>query len=520
MRQSGLTSIAATAAVLSGLVLDVTIAARYGAGPKTDAFFVAARIPLGIVAIVMVGANQALVPTITTWLVKAGRAETRRLTSLLLTATLGLGVPLAAAAAILAWPLMRVTAPGLSSAEVDLAASMARIMFFVVPLVATAEVLRAFLNARFSFFAPAAMNVVLNGVAAALVIAYANEDPHTIAWAYLAGAAAQTLFMLAMAFARGFRFVPSLHVRDAEVVAAGRLCVRPLIGASLNPVARVGEQLFVSFLPPGSITLLNYGSRLIHAIGGAVLFRSIVVALLPRLTRALASGRLQELREVARLGVRIMLFVSIPLTALMAVLAEPATVALFARGDFTTADATLLGQTLVVYSASLIGSALQRAFLAPFFAAKDTRTPLRNTILGVVVNLALMPFLVLPFGRESPRGILGVAAAYSLAQYANVAHAWRRVRHDFGVRLVGFLPMTIRLVAASALMTVTLLLERWALGLSQPTERWLLLAKTGVAALGGIAVFAGALWAMGSRELRQLPRSMRRGDAHTERDGP
>jgi hypothetical protein len=80
--------------------------------------------------------------------------------------------------------------------------------------------------------------------------------------------------------------------------------------------------------------------------------------------------------------------------------------------------------------------------------------------------------------------------------------------------------MTIRLVAASALMTVTLLLERWALGLSQPTERWLLLAKTGVAALGGIAVFAGALWAMGSRELRQLPRSMRRGDAHTERDGP
>lgn len=78
MRQSGLTSVAAAAAVASGLVLDVSIAASFGAGRATDAFFVAARIPLGLVAIVMVAANQALVPSISTWLTGARRGGLSR----------------------------------------------------------------------------------------------------------------------------------------------------------------------------------------------------------------------------------------------------------------------------------------------------------------------------------------------------------------------------------------------------------------------------------------------------------
>ena len=66
VRQSGLTSVAAGLAIVSGLVLDVAIGMRFGATASTDAFFFAAGIALGLVAVVMVGANQALVPTIST----------------------------------------------------------------------------------------------------------------------------------------------------------------------------------------------------------------------------------------------------------------------------------------------------------------------------------------------------------------------------------------------------------------------------------------------------------------------
>ena len=59
----------------------------------------------------------------------------------------------------------------LRRSEVNLAASMVPIMFAMVPLVAIAEVMRAYLNARYAFVAPALMTVVLNGLAAAVIIA-------------------------------------------------------------------------------------------------------------------------------------------------------------------------------------------------------------------------------------------------------------------------------------------------------------------------------------------------------------
>ena len=178
--------------------------------------------------------------------------------------------------------------------------------------------------------------------------------------------------------------------------------VRPTTGAGLNPVARLAEQILVSFLPPGSITILNYGYRLISAIGGTVFFRSVIVALIPRLTEAHNHDDQEAVRRLTGVGMRIMLAISLPLTAFMAVLSQPGAIAVFHRGSLTRASAALLGVLLAVYSISLVGSAVQRALLAPFMARLDTRTVLRNTIYGVVANLVLLPLLTLPFGLRQP----------------------------------------------------------------------------------------------------------------------
>jgi murein biosynthesis integral membrane protein MurJ len=502
VRQSGLTGIAAFAAILSGLVLDVSIAAIYGAGTSTDAFFVAARLPLGLVAIVMVGANQALVPAITTSFERNGRAPTLRLVSILLNATLVGGLMLTGLIALIAEPLMRITAPGLSPQSLALAASLSRVMFLVVPLVALAEILRAYLNSRYSFVAPAAMNVIMNGLAAALIIGL-SAGIVVVAWAYVAGALAQAVFMLVMAHRRDFRYVASFRFRDPHVTSVGRLLVRPLIGASLNPLARVGEQLFTSFMPTGSITVLNYAYRLISAIGGSVMFRSVIVAIVPRLTSATAKGDVPEIRRTTRLGVKIMLLLSLPLTAFMAVLAKPAALVVFRRAHFTRDNAMMLGVVLAVYSLSLVGSAVQRAMLAPFFSRLDTRTPLRNTFYGMAVNMLLLPICVLPFGRTE-NGIIGIAIAYSLAQYVNVAHAWYHMKRDLDLSMRGIGPTFWRLAGASLLSGAAMVGGYYALGMNVPSLRWMLLWKTVLDGLLGFGVLAGALALFGGGEVRQL----------------
>ena len=146
---------------------------------------------------------------------------------------------------------------------------MLAVTFATVPLVGIAEVMRALLNAKRTFVAPAAMSVVMNGLAALVVLASAG-DIRRVAVAFVAGAAAQAVFMLVIAWWHGFRYQPSLRLNEAPLIALGRLSIRPSVGAGLNPVARIGEQLMLSFLPVGSISLQTYGYRLISAIGGTV----------------------------------------------------------------------------------------------------------------------------------------------------------------------------------------------------------------------------------------------------------
>lgn len=504
LRQSTVTSAAAAAAIASGLLLDATIAARYGAGRSSDAFFVGARIPLGLIAIVMAAANQVLVPTFSTWFTKKGETDTWPLISRIVTATLVFGVGIAAVAGALAGPLMAVTAPGLRGAQLDTAAAVARLMFFVVPLVALAEVLRALLNARFRFAAPAAMNVVMNGVASAAII-LGGDNIKVVGTAYVIGAGAQLLFMAGASLRVGFRFRPSFAWRDPEIVATARLCTRPLAGASLNPLARIGEQLFTSFLPPGSITVVNYGYRLISAIGGSVFFRSVIVALVPRLTEATAEGDEQQVAKITEQGLTLMLLLSLPMTAFMAVLAQPAAVMVFRRGNLSREDATLLGLVLAIYAASLIGSAVQRALLAPFFASLDTVVPFRNTIYGVVANLQALPVLLLVFGSEGRYAPLAVPVAYSIAQYANVVHAWFCLARVRKVRV--YTNAAWRMAGASCVTAGILVLSTALLRVSETHNRLTLALQLVVCgAFGGLALVGSLAFTAGVSRRRGRPR--------------
>jgi len=509
VRQSGTTGIAAFGSVVAGLLLSVAIAAAFGAGKHLDAFFVGANIPIGLAAMVMTAANQTLVPKFSTWFVQRSDQDAMASISGVFTATVFAGVVLACLGGLLALPLARLTAPGLSDSSISLAASISRIMFFIVPLTAAAEVLRGLLNSRYAFVAPAAMNIVMNGIAAIIVLSLAGADVHTVAWAYLAGAAGQLVFMWALARRRGFRALRKSPFRDAEVGAVARLSVLPLVAAGLNPLVRVVEQLFASFLPTGSISIVNYGMTLVNAIGGAVFFRSVIVALLPRLTEATARNQRERVAETASLGLKVMLSIALPLTAFMAVLAKPAVRAVFARGSFDKASAGLLGLMLAVYAASLVGSAVQRALLAPFFAKLDTRTPLRNTFYGVLANLVLLPICVLPWGRGHRNAVLGIAIAYSVSQYVNVAHAAFRLRRTLGTPLDVPVQWVLRVAIASGLSAGAMFAAATAVHLDGKGNRLVILAKTAAIGIGGLAVLGMAIAALGAGEARRTLAELR-----------
>ena len=491
-RNAATTSLGALGGIAAGLLLDVAIAATFGAGPATDSLFVAMRLPVGLTAVIMAGANQALVPMFSRWQIHKTTRAFSRSVSVVLFGSLVAGSVVAGLGMLLAYPLMAITAPGMSAPNIERAAALARIMFWLIPLVTGAEVFRSYMNSRHRFGVPAAMGIVMNGLAAAIVIVWSPHRVAVAAWAYVVGALVQLIFMACMASLVGLRLTPTLALRDPELASVARVSARPLAAAALNPLVRVVEQMMISFLPAGSITILNYSNRLISAIGGTVLFRSVMVVLLPRLTEAWERRATDEVLQLARTGMALMLRLSLPLTVLIVVLGRPGALVVFHRGQFTRTDALALGTCLAVYAFSLVGQAEQRALLAPFYARLSMKIPWRNSVYGVVANLALLPVLVLPFEHRSGlAALIGVAVAFSASQYVNVAHAWWHLH-----RLLG--PVMDRRLAVNMLWTTAaagacggaMVLGSIVLDLNGDWSRLELLGRTVLVGVVGLGVFA------------------------------
>lgn len=435
-RQSAITAVVALAGVATGLLLDLAWWHRLGLGDASDAVALALRLPVGLAAIVVVLGGQVLVPTFATWATTFGpRDDARAMAGVLVWVVAG-----AAAVALLiataAGPLMHVLSPHWAPAKLDLAASLTRVLAAYVPLLAAAEVFRSWLTARLVIGAPAVMSLLLN-VTGIPVILFGPPSVTTVGIAYAAGSLVQVAAMASLAWRHGWR--PARPApREEAVRHTVSLFARPSLGAGLNPVMRVVEGIVVSFLPTGSATFVHYGNRLAGALGGTIVFRSVMVALVPRLATAAGRGDESAFAALTRSGVRLLALAAIPMSLLGIVLAARMTDLVFGLGR-PPGSVKTLGALMAIYAVSFAGSGLQRALLAPFYALRDTRTPLRNTVYGAVANSAIL-LGGFPLVAGSPHAIALIPVAYSAAQYVNVAHAYARARRLPGMRTLGLAP--------------------------------------------------------------------------------
>jgi putative peptidoglycan lipid II flippase len=102
----------AGAGVVSGFLVDATMAAIFGAGANTDAFFIAATIPFALASLLLAATNQVLVPLVNGWFRDAGEQEARARLGALLGTALAIGAATAAIGALLAPLIPSVIAPG------------------------------------------------------------------------------------------------------------------------------------------------------------------------------------------------------------------------------------------------------------------------------------------------------------------------------------------------------------------------------------------------------------------------
>ena len=353
-----------------------------------------------------------------------GLAYAQRLLTLTVLVLGGAAVVLVVAAPL----LIDLYAGGLSPEARDLAVLLARFFLPQLLFYGAGAVLGAILNTRGSYappmWAPVLNNLVVIATGLLFLLVRSGQaltvgsltDGHValLGIGTTLGIVVQTLALLPALRAVGVPLRPRFDLRGTGLRKAGRLAKWVLLYVVANQLAYV----VVVNLSSGQ-DLLDAGRGYPSYVAAFVLWQlphaivavSVITALLPRMSRAAADGRTQDLRASLNRGLRLTASVLVPAAVAFAVLGRELAVLVFARGEVSVADARFIGLLLGVFAVGLVPFSLYQLQLRAFYAMQDTRTP---TLINLGVNATLVVtdlvlFAVLP---DDVR-VVGLAAGHA-----------------------------------------------------------------------------------------------------------
>jgi putative peptidoglycan lipid II flippase len=449
---------------LTGFIRDVVMAAILGAGPIADAFFIAFRLPNHFRAILAEGAfNAAFVPAYARTLEKDGKAASRRFADQIAAALLTINVVLLAIALFFTPYVVGLLAPGLSEdpERYDLAVTLTRITFPALLLVSIQTMIAGELNANGRFAAAAGAPILLNIclIIALLLSAWFPNAGYAAAWGVLAAGVLQVILVAVDAELHHFGLrlrMPRLDVPTQKFLKA----LGPaIIGAGGVQLALFADTLIASFLPAGALSALYYADR-INQLPIGVVGIAVGTVLLPEMSRRLAAGDETGAASAQARGIQLALLLTVPCAAAAITIPDLIMRALFARGAFTAADAAAAGATLAAYSVGLLAFVLLRSFTAPFYARRDTATPVKAALLAAAINIALK------FALMGPLAQVGLALATSAGAWINLGLlAYFARRQGFAVSGAAIGKPVAKLILAGVLLGAALFAGAY--GLSQ-----------------------------------------------------
>lgn len=458
-----------------GFVRDMVVARAFGAGPITDAFFVAFRIPNILRRLLAEGAlSTAVIPVLTEYASTRPREDFRRL----LRAIFGAALVVLGATALLGivaapW-IVRAIAPGFATdpAQERLVVLLTRVMFPYVVLVGLAALAMGALNAEHRFFAAALGPAVLNvGMIAGVLALSGHTEPPILALAIgvLVGGVGQLLVQVPDLHATSLLLGPSAELRHPALARVARLLAPAVFGLAAVQVMVFVNTLLASLLPAGAISFLYYADRVMEFPLG-VFGIALASASLPAMSRQAAAGDTRGLADTLNFALRLAIYICVPATVGLVILRVPITRILFERGRFGGADTLATADALTGYAVGLVGFATTRIAAQAFYAIGRPGAAVRVGVLAVAANIVAAVLLMRPLGHA------GLAYAASIGAYVNVLALLWLARRRFG-RLGGraLLASTLRSVAAAV-----------------PLAAWCVLASAPLALRRGI-VLDGAL---------------------------
>lgn len=484
-RSAGVVSGAILVSRITGLVREMVMANKFGAGFSYDAFLLAFRFPSMMRTLFAEGAlSSAFIPTFTAALTNGGQKEAMQLSNLVGTATIIVVGLICLLGVIFSPQLVWILAPGYAAVpgKFQLAVHLTRIMFPFLLLVALAAQVMGMLNSCYKFGVPAIASTFFNigsicfGLALGFWLGpYIGITPIAgIAYGVVLGGALQLACQIPSLRALGFAFQPAFNWSNPGFQKIVRLMGPAILGNAAVQINITVNTNFASRLSDplrgldGPVSWLTYAFRFMQLPLGlfGVAFAS---ALLPSISRSAAVSDFEEFRKTVSQSLTLVFLLTIPSSLGLIVLGRPIIGAIFQSGRFGAYDTKQTAVALSCYAIGLLGYAGTKILNPAFYALSDARTPMYVSLFSILINFCMAVILLGYFHL----GYAALALSTSLVAVVSSLCLFEVLRRKLGgIEGRYLIDRVARILCASLLMTAAVAAVHYLIGEHfSPTRR-------------------------------------------------
>ncbi|MGI2327669.1 murein biosynthesis integral membrane protein MurJ [Planococcus sp. YIM B11945] len=409
-----------------GFFRDILLSYFYGASPISDAYLISQIIPSTIFGLIAAGIATSYIPVFS----RVVNEKTERSANLfnnnvvnflmILSTIIILGV------GIFTEPLVKVFASGFTDESFELAVRFTRISIIGIYFTGLIFLFSGFLQFKDSFLIVALSGIPLNLIFMLSIALSSKMHSDILPIGYVIALAVQFAVLVPLILKKGYRYRTVFDVKDRYMKSILLLAMPVILGTSVDQVNVLVDMTLASRISVGGVTALSYASRLNYLIQG-IFVLSIATLIFPQLSRMASVRNIDGIKDSLKQSIVAINLLVIPTSILMLFFSQEIVELLFGRGAFDGDALVMTTQALFFYTIGMIGIALREILSKVFYALEDTKTPMINAAIAMVLNIVLNLIL------SRYMGIGGLALASSIAALIAVWLMARSLKKKIGV---------------------------------------------------------------------------------------
>ena len=330
--------------------------------------------------------------------------------------------------------------------------NLSRITIFAMYFIASANIFKGYLEYRGKFLGTSLYGILLNAGMILGIVLSSEERYILLGYGVLSGYILSFIILVVLARKNNFETKPNVNFKDEYLKKLVILTLPMILNDAVWQVNGIVDKSIASTIGAGYISAINYSHYIVDMVS-SVFATSIVTVFFPNIVKSFNENGIEIVKSKTRKVLKIIIFITIPATVLIAFCAKTIVKILFFRGAFNNESLEITSMAVAIYSLALTFVCVKIILFKVFYAMQDTKSPTKSAIIAIIINIVFSAVLA------KVMGYIGIIIATVIAAFISTILLIVMFNRKRGSLIGKKLWIDImKILIATVIMTITIII--------------------------------------------------------------